>query len=83
MKEYQKYLEMADKLGVVEARIILAESVVTAELVKLKCQIGCGLYGQKLTCPPRSLSPEITKRMLADFSCGLLIHGDKYTGLYG
>ena len=43
MKEYQKYLEMANKLGVVEARIIRAESVVTAEWVKLKCQFGCGL----------------------------------------
>ncbi len=81
MKEYTEYLEMAKKLGAGEARIIPAESVVTAEWVKLKCQYGCGIYGQRLTCPPRSPSPEQTKRVLAGYSHGLMIHGDKYTGI--
>jgi predicted metal-binding protein len=81
MKEYQEYLEMAKKLGAGDARIICADSVVTAEWVRLKCQFGCGIYGQTLTCPPRSPSPGTTKRMLDYYSHGLLIHGDKYTGI--
>ena len=81
MKEYKKYLDMAENLGVSDTRIISSDSVITAEWVRLKCQFGCGVYGQRLTCPPRSPSPETTKKMLADFSSGLLIHGDKYTGI--
>jgi predicted metal-binding protein len=81
MKEYPEYLKLAKKLGADEAKIIPAESVVTAEWVRLKCQFGCGVYGQRLTCPPRSPSPERTKRMLADYSHAILVHGDRYTEL--
>lgn len=81
MKDSEKYMKKAFDLGVKDARIIPAKSIVTAEWVKLKCQFGCGGYGRKLTCPPYSPTPEETGRMLADYEYGLLIRGDKYTGI--
>jgi predicted metal-binding protein len=79
MKEYTDYIKMAKKLGADKVKVIPAKSVVTAEWVRLKCQFGCGGYGQRLTCPPCSPLPEQTKKMLEDYSYGLLVHGDKYT----
>jgi predicted metal-binding protein len=77
--KYDKYVKKAKKLKVRDAAIIPAGSVVTAEWVRLKCQFGCGGYGKTLTCPPYSPTPEQTRRMLADYRHGLLIHGDEHT----
>ena len=77
--KYDKYVKKAKKLKVRDAAIIPAGSVVTAEWVRLKCQFGCGGYGKTLTCPPYSPTPEQTRRMLADYRHGLLIHGYEHT----
>jgi predicted metal-binding protein len=79
MKRYTKYLRKTKSLGVKDAKIISAKSIVTAEWVRLKCQFGCGGYGRNLTCPPYSPTPEQTKRMLTDYKYGILIHGDENT----
>ncbi|GAI91753.1 unnamed protein product [marine sediment metagenome] len=81
MQEYSKYLKKAEDLGVKDAKIIPAKSIVTAEWVKLKCQFGCNCYGRNLTCPPYSPAPEQTRRMIADYEYCLMIHGDRYTGI--
>ena len=41
--------------------------VITAEWVRMKCQYGCGGYGQCLTCPPHSPTPRQTRRLLDDY----------------
>jgi predicted metal-binding protein len=66
---------MALKLGAVEAKQIPAGSVVTACWVRLKCQYGCGGYGQSLTCPPHSPRPEETAALLKEYRRAVLIHG--------
>jgi len=68
-----KYCQKALALGAAEAKIIAAKDVVTANWVRLKCQYGCGAYGTCLTCPPYSPTPEYTRKMLEDYSHGLLI----------
>ncbi len=78
MRRYTKYIKKAKDLGIKDAKIIPAESIVTAEWVKLKCQFGCYGYGRKLTCPPYSPTPEQTRRMIADYKYGLLLHGHEY-----
>jgi predicted metal-binding protein len=81
MRAYQKYIKRAKELGAKDAKIILAKSIVTAEWVRMKCKFGCGGYGQCLTCPPHSPTPEETRRMLTYYKHALLIHGDEYTDI--
>jgi len=80
-KRFSKFIKKAVELGAKEAKIISADSIKTAEWVRLKCQFGCDGYGRRLTCPPYSPTPEQTRQMLSDYSYALIIHGDKYTDI--
>ncbi|MEW6200865.1 MAG: DUF2284 domain-containing protein [bacterium] len=60
--------------GIENAVIIPADTIVTEEWVRLKCQYGCSEYGQSFTCPPHSPTPQETARMLGSYSSGLLLH---------
>jgi predicted metal-binding protein len=71
---YQQWVAAAKRLGAADAKIIAAASVVTAKWVRLKCQFGCGGYGQRLTCPPYSPTPEQTQAMLGEYRVALLVH---------
>lgn len=77
--KYKDYVKRAKQMGAKEVKVIPAESVVTAQWVREKCQFGCGGYGKSLTCPPYSPTPEETKRMLMSYKYALLIHGDMKT----
>lgn len=59
--------------GAESARKIDPTRVVTAEWVRLKCQYGCGGYGECLTCPPYSPTPEQTRKVLDAYSVGFVI----------
>jgi len=75
----QKYVENALKHGASDSKIIPAETIVTAPWVRLKCQYGCGGYGQCLTCPPYSPTPEQTAKVIECYKTAVLIHGDDHT----
>lgn len=77
-KSLRKYIHHAARLGAIDAKEIRAETVVTAAWVRLKCQYGCGGYGNCLTCPPHSPTPEETVRVLAGYTRAILIHGQDY-----
>lgn len=79
--KFSGYLKKAKELGAKEAKVIPANSIVTAEWVRLKCQYGCDGFGQRLTCPPNSPSPELTLRMIAHYKHGILIHGDEHADI--
>ncbi len=81
MEKHKKYIKRAKKLKIKDAKIINAQSIATAEWVRLKCQFGCGGYGKRLTCPPYSPAPEQTRKMLEDYKYALLIHGDEHTDI--
>ena len=70
-----KYLKEAVRLGAAGARAILARSVVTAAWVRMKCQFGCGGFGQGLMCPPHSPAPDQTAAVLRCYKRAILIHG--------
>lgn len=70
----EQIIEIGKQPKVLDAKIIDAASVKTAEWVRLKCQYGCGGYGRCLTCPPYSPTPQQTQRMLDEYRRGLLIH---------
>jgi predicted metal-binding protein len=71
---YQQWAAAAKRLGAAEAKVIAADSVVTGRWVRLKCQFGCGGYGQRLTCPPYSPAPEQTRAVLGEYRVALLVH---------
>ncbi|MCJ7813079.1 DUF2284 domain-containing protein [bacterium] len=73
----EKYINEASKLGARDAKLISADTIIAAPWVRLKCQYGCDGYGQCLTCPPFSPSPEQTAIMLKDYKSALIVHGDE------
>jgi predicted metal-binding protein len=68
------FIKRAQKLGAKKASIISPKKVFTAEWVRLKCQYGCDGYGQHLTCPPFSPTPQETRQMLDEYKTAVLIH---------
>lgn len=82
MPAYTKYIKRAKEMGAKEAKVISSSSIVVAEWVRLKCQFGCDGYGQSLTCPPYSPTPEVTRRAISFYKKALLVHGDKYTDIH-
>ncbi len=62
------------KPGVLDAKIVSPAEVVTAAWVRLKCQYGCGGYGQCLVCPPYTPTPEQMRRVLDCYQRAILVH---------
>lgn len=60
--------------GVRAACIVSPSDVETAGWVRLKCQFGCGGYGQCLVCPPFTPSPEQMRKVLDAYRRAILIH---------
>jgi predicted metal-binding protein len=68
------FIKRACTLGAKEAKVISPQNVFTAEWVRWKCQYGCDGYNEHLTCPPFSPTPQETRRMLDEYTTGILIH---------
>jgi predicted metal-binding protein len=62
------------KSGVKDVRIISGKEVETAAWVRLKCQFGCGGYGQCLVCPPFTPPPEQMRKVLDAYTRAILLH---------
>ncbi len=77
MEKYTKYITRAKELGAKDAKAILANSIVTAEWVRVKCQYGCSGYGRSLACPPFTPTPEQTRKILTHYNAALLVHVDE------
>lgn len=73
----EHFLSRACKLGAIEAKVVSPQQVYTAEWVRRKCQYGCDGYGEHLTCPPFSPTPQETRRLLDEYTTALLIHCPK------
>lgn len=73
MSDMSKYVKKALSMGITKAKIIYSNTVTVGSWVRLKCQYGCGGYGECLTCPPYSPTPEYTRKMLGEYTRGLLM----------
>ncbi|MBA7670522.1 hypothetical protein ES703_78668 [subsurface metagenome] len=73
MKRLEGFCEKSIQLGASKAKIIKAEEIAVADWVRLKCQYGCGGYGERLTCPPYSPTPSETRRIIAGYKRGILM----------
>jgi predicted metal-binding protein len=67
--------------GVIAVRMILTSEVETAPWVRLKCQFGCGGYGQCLVCPPFTPTPDQMRAVLDSYGRAILIHFDAETDI--
>lgn len=68
------FIRRACELGAKETKLITPQQIFTAEWVRRKCQYGCDGYGERLTCPPYSPTPQETRRMLDEYETAILIH---------
>ncbi|MEO0085263.1 MAG: DUF2284 domain-containing protein [candidate division WOR-3 bacterium] len=68
----RKFVRMALDGGASEAKIIPTGNVVTAEWVRLKCQFGCSGFSKRHTCPPRTPTPETTRRIVLEYRKALI-----------
>jgi predicted metal-binding protein len=74
------WVTQAVELGADAAQIIPADQVVVADWVRLKCQYGCKAYGSRLTCPPHSPPPEVTRQVLRHYRQALLLRMERGGG---
>lgn len=68
--------EKALKLGAKECRVIDVSTVKTAAWVRYKCKFGCDGFGECLTCPPYSPTPDETQKVLDCYERAILIHAE-------
>ena len=78
MEKLENFCKLAVKKGAKDAKIISTETIVVSSWVRLKCKFGCDGYGEALTCPPFSPTPEETKEVLKSYKKAILIHGDEH-----
>ena len=55
-------------------KLISTDIIVVSEWVRFKCRYGCPAFGQRLSCPPFSPTPEETRRLLAEYKTAVLVH---------
>jgi len=70
-----EFVAEAERLGALRAVVIDPRTVVTGTWVGVKCRYGCGGYGTSLCCPPHSLAPDQTRRLLDEYRRGILFEG--------
>lgn len=73
---FNAFVRTALDWGADRAKIVVAKDIVTAEWVRMKCRYGCDGYGLGHLCPPRTPSPEDTRRMLSSYTAALLFTFD-------
>jgi len=56
------------------SQYINTQSIVIANWTRFKCQYGCSAYNKSYCCPPYSPIPEETKKIIADYKIGLIVH---------
>jgi predicted metal-binding protein len=74
MKSVESFCEIALEMGIEGAKIIDPGSIVTAEWVRMKCQYGCPGFGMSLCCPPRTPTPDMTRKVIDSYQKAILLH---------
>ncbi len=72
LEEIESLKTLAQKKGVT-AKVISPDDIVVSQWVRYKCRYGCKGYGKHLGCPPYAPSPDDTRRMVDEYSLGLLL----------
>lgn len=73
-EDQDHFLSLCKTLDAVNAKYIDTQSIETGHWVRYKCRFGCRRYNQSLCCPPHSPEVDETRKMISEFTLGLLIH---------
>jgi len=73
VQEEIDYLKEISAQKGVKAEEIAPGDIVVSQWVRFKCRYGCKGYGKHLGCPPYAPSPDETRRMVNEYSIGLLL----------
>ena len=71
----RSFVDRVLALGAKAAKIVKGSSVATAPWVRLKCQFGCGGYGNSLCCPPHTPTPDQMRAVLDSYEHAVLFEG--------
>jgi predicted metal-binding protein len=74
MKSVESFCKRALEMGSEETKTIDPGSIVTAEWVRMKCQYGCPGFGMSLCCPPRTPTPDMTRKVIDSYQKAILLH---------
>jgi predicted metal-binding protein len=72
LAEIESLKALALKKGAM-AKEISSDDIVVSQWVRFKCRYGCKGYGKHLGCPPYAPLPDDTRRMVDEYSLGLLL----------
>ena len=67
-----RYIAKALDAGMDHAIVIETSYIYTAPWVRMKCQFGCGGYGQSYVCPPFTPTPEEMRKVLDSYRKAIL-----------
>jgi len=72
----EKYIKLADSLGVNNIITVTPDDIVFDERTILKCMFGCNDWGKGCTCPSRNgfLSLKKMKKLLKKYKTVLIVH---------
>ncbi len=73
-KDKKKFQDLCKKNKAKNSKYIDPQSIVIGYWTRYKCQYGCPAYNKSLCCPPNCPGPDETKKIIADYKLGLLIH---------
>jgi predicted metal-binding protein len=68
----QSILQEGLNAGMNQGEIITTDKIVVDDRVLYKCMFSCSGYNANLTCPPFTMKPEETRRLLQQYSVGIL-----------
>ena len=69
-----EFQDLCRKNKAINSKFIDPKSIVISHWAGYKCKYGCAAYGKSRCCPPHAPSPDETRKIIADFKIGLLIH---------
>lgn len=69
-----KFQKLCVKNKAINSKYIDSQSIIIGYWTRYKCQYGCPAYNKSLCCPPNCPAPDETKKIIADYKLGLLIH---------
>ena len=73
--EKQKAIDaIFKKKGYNDYKWIDPQKIVVSQWVRMKCQFGCGEYGQCAACPPNTPSVAECERFFAEYSNAIILH---------
>ena len=74
MKSLEMFCREALELGFSGAKPIDPYSIITAEWVRMKCQYGCRRFGMSHCCPPKTPTPDLTRKVIDSYQKAILLH---------